>query len=231
MEKYKPYAKSRRDARQGVKYILGKPEVFGNLTRQDLKDEAVLQDLAGRTYDKISYADAVRDVVYPQLRYFKPGYFYKKDIPLEACDVTESVCGNAIVSTHTEHLSGVGYQPKQALFKTAPINKEEYYTQFEPIMKTEYAIPANVTEEEIVEKDTQTIPAQTPVKRTRVRTGVSTTNKSANKPIVTQTSAPTQKITERKYRIIRDPNNNIISKTEIQKLGGRLNYFDYFKFN
>lgn len=158
---YKIDFKSRREARKGIKHILNKPEVYGHLTKEDLANEDVLKDLAGRTYYNWFDADAVNDVVYPTYRYVRPGHLYPVKGAYEDESNTYTVCGNSRTCGKTVHTKGLGWAEKQEFTNLAPIKSEYYYTKFKPIMEKQYAVPVPTREEEIYEYDTKTTPVST----------------------------------------------------------------------
>jgi hypothetical protein len=158
---YKIDFKSRRDARKGMKYILNKPEVYGHLTKEDLANEDVLKDLAGRTYYNWFDANAVNDVVYPTYRYVRPGYFYTFDNAREVNETVTSVCGDQATCGKIKHRKGIGWHKKDEFTNSSRIKSENYYTKFQPIMEKQYAAPVPTREETVYEYTQQTTPAST----------------------------------------------------------------------
>lgn len=231
LDKFKRVSMDAKQAQQrAVEYILSHPEIYGELTEQDLQNEDVIQALYDKQYKTKAAAHKLNLAFYPQMRYTKPGHIEWKQSYIDDWTEGRTVCGDGVCRSTAIPIQVPQWVKKEVVgTSTQPTTTHSGYSSYLPVMQNDTTYLWKVSPEFITESKTtqnstpSSKPKESPSSRSTTVTQKTSASPSTRRAASNQGSASTPVKTTTTWMI-----NPFTGERFQMKFGGKMNYFSYF---
>lgn len=232
LDKFKRVNKDDKETQQrAIAYILSHPEIYGELTEEDLKNEDIVQELYNKQYTKSADAKRLNWAFYPQLSYTIPGHLGWRDSYITDWNEYHTVCGGRACRDKAIKIKVPEWVKKDTIeTKSHPLTVHTGHSSYLPVMQNDttyvWSVPPEYETESKAVQNVTTSDGTTGSSSSGNATGTRRTSGSPSTQTSTnsQRSASTSNSNETiKWRI-----NPFTGERTKLKFGGKMNYFSYF---